>query len=125
MSQIIQAFLNIVNMSISANFIVLVVLLLRFILKKVPKWITVALWGIVAIRLVCPFFIESELSLITETEWIEPPGALVSPITPDSAVGIGLYYIMEQKSGETLIVYGHYENGKKVGTIRFIYSVNS
>jgi hypothetical protein len=79
----------------------------------------------VAIRLVCPFFIESELSLIPETEWIEPPGALVSPITPDSAVGIGLYYIMEQKSGETLIVYGHYENGKKVGTIRFIYSVNS
>ena len=46
-------------------------------------------------------------------------------ISPDSAVGIGLYYIMEQKSGETLIVYGHYENGKKVGTIRFIYSVNS
>lgn len=86
MSQIIQAFLNIVNMSISASFIVLVVLLLRFILKKVPKWITVALWGIVAIRLVCPFFIESELSLIPETEWIEPPQALVSPITPDTIV---------------------------------------
>ena len=73
-------------MSISASFIVLVVLLLRFILKKVPKWITVALWGIVAIRLVCPFFIESELSLIPETEWIEPPQALVSPITPDTIV---------------------------------------
>lgn len=86
MSQIIQAFLNIVNMSISASFIVLVVLLLRFILKKVPKWITVALWGIVAIRLVCPFFIESELSLIPETEWIEPPQALVSPINPDTIV---------------------------------------
>ena len=86
MSQIIQAFLNIVNMSISASFIVLVVLILRFILKKVPKWITVALWGIVAIRLVCPFFIESELSLIPETEWIEPPQALVSPINPDTIV---------------------------------------
>ena len=78
--------MNIVNMSISASFIVLVVLLLRLILKKVPKWITVALWGIVAIRLVCPFFIESELSLIPETEWIEPPQALVSPINPDTIV---------------------------------------
>ncbi|MBQ2242563.1 MAG: hypothetical protein II319_10515, partial [Clostridia bacterium] len=45
-------------------------------------------------------------------------------VTPDSVIGIGLYYIMEQKSGETLIVYGHYEDGKKVGTIRLIYSVN-
>lgn len=74
-------------MSISASFIVLVVLLLRFILKKVPKWITVALWGIVAIRLVCPFFIESELSLIPETEWIEPPEVQISdPIVPDVIV---------------------------------------
>ena len=87
MSQIIQAFLNIVNMSISASFIVLVVLLLRFILKKVPKWITVALWGIVAIRLVCPFFIESELSLIPETEWVKPPEVQIyDPIVPDVIV---------------------------------------
>ena len=45
-------------------------------------------------------------------------------VTPDPISGIGLYYIMEQKSGERLIVYGHYENGKKEGLIRFIYSMN-
>ena len=45
-------------------------------------------------------------------------------VTPDSANGIGLYYVMEQKSGERLIVYGHYENGRKEELIRFIYSMN-
>ena len=45
-------------------------------------------------------------------------------VTPDvSANGIELYYIMEQKNGETLIVYGHYDDGKKENEIRFIYSV--
>ena len=65
-------FLNIVNMSISASWIVLVVLLLRLLLKKAPKWITVLLWGIVAIRLICPFSFESVMSLIPSTETISP-----------------------------------------------------
>ena len=45
-------------------------------------------------------------------------------VSPDGLVdGIGIYYVMEQKSGETLIVYGHYENNKKQNEIRFIYSI--
>ncbi len=65
-------FLSIVNMSISASWIVLAVLLLRLLLKKAPKWITVLLWGIVAIRLICPFSIESVMSLIPSAETISP-----------------------------------------------------
>lgn len=65
-------FLNIVNMSISASWIVLAVLFLRLLLKKAPKWITVLLWGIVAIRLICPFSIESAMSLIPSAETISP-----------------------------------------------------
>ena len=43
-------------------------------------------------------------------------------VVPDAPVaGIELYYIMEQKSGETLIVYGHYADDRKDGIIRFIY----
>ncbi len=67
-----EPFLNIVNMSISASWIVLVVLLLRLLLKKSPKWITVLLWGIVAVRLICPFTIESAISLIPNAEIISP-----------------------------------------------------
>ena len=53
-------------MSISASWLVLAVLILRFILKKAPKWVNVLLWGLVAIRLICPFSIESRLSLIPD-----------------------------------------------------------
>lgn len=82
-----EFFLNIVNMSISASFILLAVLLLRLILRKAPKWITLLLWGIVAVRLICPFTVESELSLIPETEWVKPPEVQISdPIVPDVIV---------------------------------------
>lgn len=65
-------FIKIVNMSISAGWIVLAVLLLRLLLKKAPKWITVLLWGIVAVRLVCPISMESIMSLIPSAETIGP-----------------------------------------------------
>ena len=67
-----EIFLKIINMSISASYIVLAVLLLRLLLKKAPKWITVVLWGIVAVRLICPFSIESVLSLIPSSEVVSP-----------------------------------------------------
>ena len=73
-----EFFLNIVNMSISAGWIVLAVLILRLLLKKAPKWITVLLWGIVAFRLICPFSIESALSLIPSAQTINPEYALNS-----------------------------------------------
>ena len=63
-----EAFLKIVNMSVSASWLVLAVLLLRLVLKKAPKWVSVLLWGMVAVRLICPISIESALSLIPSAE---------------------------------------------------------
>lgn len=80
-------FLKIVNISISAGWIVLAVLILRLLLKKAPKWITVLLWGIVAFRLICPFSIESALSLIPSTQTINPEYALNS-VEIDSGIPI-------------------------------------
>lgn len=65
-------FLKIVNMSLTASWLVLAVLVLRPVLKKAPKWVNVLLWGLVGIRLVFPFSIESALSLIPSTETIRP-----------------------------------------------------
>ena len=59
-------------MSISASWVVIAVLALRFCLKKAPKWVNVLLWGIVAVRMVFPFSIESVLSLIPSAETISP-----------------------------------------------------
>ena len=67
-----ELFLKIVNMSISASWVVIAVLTLRFCLKKAPKWVNVLLWGIVAARMVFPFSIESVLSLIPSAETISP-----------------------------------------------------
>lgn len=63
-------FLKLVNLSISASWLILTALVLRFVLKKAPKWVMPLLWGVVALRLVCPFSIESALSLIPSAETI-------------------------------------------------------
>lgn len=81
-----EFFLKIVNMSISASWLVLAVLLLRLILKKAPKWVNVLLWGIVAIRLVCPFSLESALSLIPSAETVSPE--IMMDRTPEISTGI-------------------------------------
>ena len=67
-----EFFLKILNMSISASWIILVVLVLRLLLKKAPKWINVLLWGIVAVRLICPFTIESAMSLMPSVDILPP-----------------------------------------------------
>ena len=64
----------------------LAVLLLRFVLKKAPKWVNVLLWGIVAVRLICPFSIESALSLIPSKETISPE--IMMDWTPEISTGI-------------------------------------
>lgn len=65
-----DVFLKLVNLSISASWLILAVLVLRVVLKKAPKWVMPLLWGVVALRLVCPFSIESVLSLIPSAETI-------------------------------------------------------
>lgn len=81
-----ELFLDIVNMSISAGWLVLAVLALRLILKKAPKWVNVLLWGIVAVRLICPFSIESALSLIPSKETISPE--IMMDWTPEISTGV-------------------------------------
>lgn len=65
-------FLKVLNMSLSAGWLVLAVLVLRLALGKAPKWIHVLLWGMVAVRLVCPFTLESVLSLIPSPQVVSP-----------------------------------------------------
>ena len=61
---------SILNASIAASWMVLAVIVLRLLLKKIPRWTHVALWGLVAVRLLLPFSIESSFSLIPSTETI-------------------------------------------------------
>lgn len=81
-----ELFLKIINMSISASWLILAVLILRLVLKKAPKWINVLLWGIVAVRLICPLSFESTLSLIPSAETIPLDIEMAAKPTIDSGV---------------------------------------
>ena len=81
-----ELFLEIVNRSIAASWIVIAVLILRFCLKKAPKWVNVLLWGIVAVRLIFPFSIESALSLIPSAETVSP--SIMMETAPSVQTGV-------------------------------------
>lgn len=79
-------FLDLVNISITASYIILAVILFRLIFKKIPKKFICLLWGIAAIRLVLPFSIESAFSLIPSAKTI-PDDIAMSP-APTISSGI-------------------------------------
>ena len=81
-----EVFLKILNMSISASWLVLAVLLLRLVLKRAPKWVSVLLWGFVAVRLICPFSMESMFSLIPSAQTVSPD--IMMDWTPTISTGI-------------------------------------
>ncbi len=82
----INIFLKVLNMSISASWIVVAVLVFRLLFKKAPKWINVVLWGVVGFRLIMPFSFESVLSLIPSAETISP--TIMMDKTPQIDIGI-------------------------------------
>ena len=58
-----ELFVRSLNMAVAASWLVLALLLLRPLLKKfAPKWVLCALWALVAVRLVCPVMLHSNLS---------------------------------------------------------------
>ena len=61
-------FIKLLNMSITASWLILAVVLLRFLLKKASKRVMGVLWGFVAIRLIFPFSLESVFSLVPSAE---------------------------------------------------------
>lgn len=70
-----ELFLNLVNLSITASYLAAAVLVLRLILGRSPRWMICLLWGMVALRLVCPISIESTFSLIPSPQPL--PGELL------------------------------------------------
>ena len=59
-------FLKVLPMSMTASLIALAVMGVRLLLRNAPKWVICLLWALVALRLVCPVSIESEISLVPE-----------------------------------------------------------
>ncbi len=79
-------FINIFNNSLVASIVIVAVLIARLLMKKAPKWMNGILWGIVAIKLVCPFSIKSIFSLIPSEKPI--PADIEYMTTPAVDTGI-------------------------------------
>ena len=86
-------FLKLLNMSITASWQILAVLGIRLLFRKIPKWITCLLWGVVAIRLIFPLSIESAFSLQLSAEPIRTSTMVEGELIPyvpsvDSNIGV-------------------------------------
>ena len=74
-------FLQVVNLGISAGWLVLAVLVLRLLLRRAPRWMICAMWGLVALRLLCPVSIESALSLVPSAQTL--PAEILTTAAPE------------------------------------------
>ena len=88
-----EIFLKLLNLSITASWLILAVLGIRLLFRKIPKWITCLLWGVVAIRLIFPFSIESAFSLQPSAEPIRTSTMVEGELIPyvpfvDSNIGV-------------------------------------
>lgn len=84
MSFLSDAFLAVFNRSLTAVWILLAVMLLRVLLKKAPRNAVCFLWVLVAVRLVCPFTVESIFSRIPNARPIASDIAYTSSPKIDS-----------------------------------------
>ena len=126
-------FLKLLNMSITASWLALAVITLRFLLKKAPKSLTVLMWVLVAVRLVCPFSFESVLSLIPNTEPVPPSIVYTDEVTPGTAeilshVGnnpVDYPLGIDRQSGSLIINEITASDGDAVNPLLFITTVAS
>ncbi|MCT4686580.1 M56 family metallopeptidase [Vallitalea sp.] len=82
-------FLNILNISLMASYVILFVILVRLLLKKAPKFISYILWGVVAFRLIIPFSFESMFSLLPRnTKTVPIPHDIIYQQSPQINSGI-------------------------------------
>ena len=72
---------TLLTMSLTAAIAAGVVMLLRLLLKRVPRWITCLLWAVVLLRMVCPVGFSLPVSLMPETV---SSGAYVERVLPQA-----------------------------------------
>jgi len=96
MSLLQDLFITVVNMSITASYVAIGVILVRLLLKKAPKAFSYILWIPVLFRLVCPFSFDSAFSFFNLINLNTKQGSGVSEFVPQN---IGLMYTPAIQSG--------------------------
>ncbi len=100
-----EMFLKILNLTWSASWLILAVLIVRAVLKKAPGWVSCLLWGLVAIRLICPVSVESSLSLLPSA------GVLPETLNMQAKIDTGIAVIDNALNPAMAAVYNSAETG--------------
>lgn len=113
-------FLEVVNRSVTAGWLVLAVAVLRLFLKRAPKWIGVLLWGMVALRLLCPVSIESRFSLVPQgqarVQWtLTEAGRNEEALSRGNALGAAAGEAQEAVAGSGLAGGGEFSLENRSG----------
>ena len=79
-----RIFLELFNLSIAASWLICAVLLIRLMFKKIaPKWVSCCLWALVAARLIIPFSLESNLSLLPSDKVVNTDAVFSETVFPN------------------------------------------
>lgn len=105
-----RIFIQLVNMSLVAGWLILAVLLIRGLFNKLPKLFRCVLWGLVALRLICPWSIESDISIIPKAEIISDNATKVDILSDKKEIVNNSEDVIHNDSLENnVIVNGNYE----------------
>ena len=95
-------FLRVLNLSITASYIILAVLVMRLMLRRAPRWISCALWALVAVRLACPVSLESVFSLIPSAETVNPTAITETAEIPAQPIIQSGFTVIDRQANNVL-----------------------
>ena len=113
-----EVFIKLLNMSITASWLILAVLCVRLLFRRIPKWVTCLLWGVVAIRLIFPFSIESEFSLQPSAEPIKSSAMVEGEVVPYVPSVDSNFIIVENTVNPILAETFAYQETKSVAPLQ-------
>ena len=114
-----KLFLELLNRSITAGWLILAVMLVRVLFRRAPKWVTGCLWILVAVRLVMPFSVESVYSLIPTAELF--PYEILYSKTPAIDTGVEVLDILVNHSLESSVP----DPGDSVNPLQIVAALSS
>ena len=86
-----NVFLTVCHLAVVASFVMAAVMAVRLLLKKAPKIFTMLLWGLVALRLILPFSVESAFSLVPKQVAHTEPAAVTTAVPVARAMTVPLW----------------------------------
>ena len=84
-------FIKLAEMSVSASAAVVIILLIRPMMRRTPKYIRCILWAVVGLRLLVPFTLETKISPIPKSPSVAVDRTAVETLKKSAEKTASLY----------------------------------